>query len=120
MGVDFYSSDGKFYFTWWAWRRVFDLAIEHGWEPAGTEAPSWEEPDGCTGQPSYDPKEWNGGYFSNDGQYVTPEDARNLADALERVINDMPEYENCSLARDKEYLRDFVDFCRKPTGFSIW
>lgn len=33
-------------------------------------------------------EDWNGTYFSNDGQYVTPPDASNLAAALTRALDD--------------------------------
>ena len=33
-------------------------------------------------------EDWNGTYFSNDGQYVTPPDASNLAAAPTRALDD--------------------------------
>jgi hypothetical protein len=61
---------------------VLTLAHEFGgWEPLGTEPPeSWEW------------REWSGSYQSNDYQRVTEEDARNLADALERALPDVPRH----------------------------
>jgi hypothetical protein len=69
-----------------AWRRFLSLAFQYGWEPAGTEAPDLPEDL----QTSVDVKEWAGGYFSNDYQWVTDQDAANLADALERALPDIP------------------------------
>jgi hypothetical protein len=34
--------------------------------------------------------EWDGGYFTNDGQTVKAEDAHSLAAALERSLDDIP------------------------------
>jgi hypothetical protein len=42
---------------------------------------------------SPDPDEWNGGYFSNDYQWVTEEDAANIADALQRALDDIPDFD---------------------------
>ena len=59
------------------WGAALDLAQLHGWEPAGTLPPE-------------DAAQWGRGYFSNDGQRVTSEDARVLADALERALPTTP------------------------------
>jgi hypothetical protein len=37
--------------------------------------------------------DWDGGYFTNDDQRVTTEDAAALADALERALPDVPRHE---------------------------
>ena len=34
---------------------------------------------------------WDGGYFTNDYQVVSDEDAANIADALERALDDVPD-----------------------------
>ena len=69
------------------WPRVVELALENGWEPAGTLAPL----DWCDTESGHDPEQWGGGYCTNDGQYVTAKDARAMADALERSLNHAPE-----------------------------
>src|SRR5262249_52232156 len=87
-----------------------------------------------------------GGYFVNDGQRVTAEDARALADALERALPDIPDHDAMPhktfehpsepgvrlVALDpraspyewfsgdkKRLVRQFIDFCRQG-GFEIW
>ena len=74
MGYDFYAEHGNQSLNVSAWSRCFDLAVEHGWQPAGT-AP----PDDCTDK-------WDGDYFSNDYQKVEDSDARALGVALLRGI----------------------------------
>jgi len=87
---------------------------------------------------------WGGGYFSNDGQRVTAEDARELAAALERALPDVPDHDALRhKARPlgnsgefgipvgtpttpsewfsgdrKQRLREFIAFCRAG-GFVI-
>jgi hypothetical protein len=84
MAMDLFSEiEGWFRFDVSEWKRLLELARGHGWEPMGTESPDLE--------PDFSPrKDWDGSYFSNDYQTVTAEDARNLADALERAIADLP------------------------------
>jgi hypothetical protein len=79
---------------------LLDLAHEYGWEPAGTEPPQWiaTNPDGSidhemTAMYSRSKENWDGSYFSNDGQYVTDEEAASIADALERALDDIPDEE---------------------------
>lgn len=65
------------------WTKTLELARLYGWQPMGTLPPA-----------IYDfPKleaDWNGTYLTNDGQTVKAEDARALAAALERSLNDIP------------------------------
>jgi hypothetical protein len=89
---------------------------------------------------------WNGIYTLNDGQWVTDEDAGNLAAALEQALPDIPdedalahklepdpfepdrwivkEGEELTLpefffGEGKEWVREFIAFCRQG-GFSIY
>jgi hypothetical protein len=102
MGMDLSGKGGYFRFSNHAWRAALLLAHEHGWEPAGTEAPEVTvyAPSGTTvdeeatwveRQASGD---WYRAYFYNDGRLVTNEDARNIADALERALDLVPEEGN--------------------------
>ena len=87
MGYGLFTPDGKDYlFNIRQWPTVLKIAFKHGWKPAGTEHPAWRGSDGEPSQLWVDPEEWDGTYCGNDGQYVTPEDALNLADALDRAI----------------------------------
>lgn len=74
----------------------------------------WREGDDTPTQLYVKPEEWRGSYFSNMGQYVTAEDDKNLSEALERAMNDMSD---CGF---KDYIREFVVYCRDDEGFYIF
>ena len=59
------------------WPAVLQLAEDYGWQPAGTLPPRRIKRDA-----------WDGGYASCDGQLVSADDARALADALELGLAD--------------------------------
>ena len=66
------------------WAKALELAQIYGWKPLGTRPPSdIDFYDLCA--------EWDGRYLTNDGQTVKAEDARLLAAALERALNDVPD-----------------------------
>jgi hypothetical protein len=92
------------------------LAYEYGWQPAGTEPGQWCDPE--TGelndQISSDHDEWDGTYFSNDCQWVTEEDAANIAEALKRALQDKQDFSD----EAKYWILDFIAFCRAG-DFSI-
>ena len=105
MGYDLFGKQGYIDFNITAWGMLFDLACEHGWEPAGTVRCVWV--DKKTGTPfqvgGFRPadvadedgkwvenREWRGTYFSNDGQEITDADALNLAAAVERALIKLP------------------------------
>ena len=113
MGYDLSNRNGEFRFTGEGYSMALDLAKLYGWEPQG-----------ITGEDS------RGGYFSNDGQRVENEDALNIALALERALEDIPEAiieerteEDISpllyWSGYKEDLRGFIDFC-KEGAFRIY
>ena len=105
MGVDLMRYNESMSYNWHGWRHVLKTAVKYGWKPAGTVNEIDE-----AGQPILD---WDGTYFSNDYQYVTVEDAKNLAEALERAISEFD---------DKEYLYHilpFIKFCRRG-GFRLF
>jgi hypothetical protein len=83
MGMDLSGAGGYFGINCRAWGMVLELAQRFGgWVPLGTRAPSdWKEPDSA-----WDPMD----YWSNSYQEVSDQDARNLADALERALLDVP------------------------------
>ena len=60
------EQDESFRFNLRACQFVFLLAWLGGWRPAGTQ---WSTYFGT------EPDDWGGCYTSNDGQWVTPEDA---------------------------------------------
>ncbi len=59
------------------WPAVLQLAEDYGWQPAGTLPPRRIKRDA-----------WDRGYASCDGQLVSADDAKALADALERGLAD--------------------------------
>ncbi len=78
---------------------------------------------------------WSGTYFSNNYQYITDEDATNIADALERALDDIPEFDTDEKLREyspdklspaidyfsgkaKQQVEDFMTYCRAG-GFVI-
>lgn len=144
MGTDLSGAGGSFRFSAFAWHQVIQLGRLHGWNPAGTEAAEWDEP-GATPERlramAEDRAAWTGGYDTNDHQWVTDADARNLAAALERALPDVPGFDalgdkagaeagtvevearvsalECfSGPAGRRQLREFIAFCRAG-GFCI-
>jgi len=71
------------------WQRLLDLARSYGWKPAGTRPPDVRDQEG---NPACDWSDWSGSYTVNEYQNVTGEDAKNLAEALELALLDIPQY----------------------------
>jgi hypothetical protein len=67
------------------WAKALELAELYGWQPMGTQLALIH--DFCKLN-----AEWDGTYFTNDGQTVIAEDARSLAAALERSMDDIPDF----------------------------
>ncbi len=91
MGMDLISYSGaKFICSVEYYWRVLELAEINGWEPEGTTLPKWllEE---------YGWQDWDGDYYGNDYQVVNGEDAANLAQAVERGLDDIPDEAVCTL-----------------------
>lgn len=76
MSMDLYSRHGEISFSAATWDGCFHLAVAFGWKPVGTNPPFV----GTTRD------DWDGGYFGNDFQQVTDDDARAMADALTRAL----------------------------------
>jgi hypothetical protein len=66
------------------------VAEAYGWVKQGTIAPAEIESG-----------EWDGGYATNDGQTVSLDDARALADACERMLADPERVETVRLIEMK-------------------
>ena len=64
--------------------QALRLARSYGWQPVGTRLPARH----ALNVPFID---WDGSYLTNDGQVVLAEDARSLASALERALDDLPD-----------------------------
>ena len=103
-----------------SWTRVLSLGVFYGWQPMGTRVPSITEIHG------FDTDYWDGTYLTNDGQIVVAQDARWLGKALERSLDDIPDFNLDVYSLDlnqitpfeffagegKQQLTDFVKFCK--------
>src|SRR5919201_1288267 len=69
-----------------AWAKVLSLAMFYGWQPMGTRAPDIIE------LYDTDVEDWDGTYLANEGQTVIAEDALSLAIALEKALDDIPDF----------------------------
>ena len=67
------------------WKKALELAQQYGWRPMGTIAPSYHDFNLLNA-------EWHGTYLSNEGQTVLREDALALADALQKSLDDIPDF----------------------------
>jgi hypothetical protein len=129
MGMDLSGAGGEFFWNFFSWPRLLQIAEEYGWEPAGTLPPEYMEMP--------EEGQWSGDYTSNDQQTVTAEDAWQLAEALERALDDIPEEDVLAPYRTetgmiqltpdtpeiddldwfcgpkhKDHIRKFLQFCR--------
>lgn len=81
------------------WAKALELASLYGWQPMGTHP-----------TPRYDfhklNADWDGTYFTNDGQIVKAEDALSLAAALERSLDDIPDFKIEVDWNSKSWLED--------------
>ena len=139
MPYDLCGPAGDFFFNDSSWTKVLALAHIFGWKPAGTLSPVDEH-----GTLLYD--NWEGSYELFVHQRVSAEDAAHLADALDQAPRDIPDHgaaehkavpvelggvpgwayapddinpiEWFSGERGRQYLQEFIAFCRKGE-FSI-
>jgi hypothetical protein len=72
-----------------AWVKALNLAMFYGWQPMGTRLSSVIESYGFEMD---EWEEWDGTYLTSDGQSVIAEDALALAAALERSLDDIPDF----------------------------
>jgi hypothetical protein len=173
------NQQGEKVFTHMGWTFLIDLALRHGWKPAGAQEPDEErdldeEEEECqelSAQPfelpKLDPHDPRAqvikqvvqpvqlhsddpvidSYFHNAGFRVTTEDARALANALERALPDVPKHDALKhkavaiaavpgerflpvdtpvnnpfewfSGGNRAYLEAFIAFCRQGE-FDIW
>ena|SRR6266508_775168 len=103
-----------------SWTKVLSLGMFYGWQPMGTRVPSITELHGLIDE------YWDGTYLTNDGQIVVAEDALLLAVALEKSLDDIPDFNlevyppdlskitpfEYFAGDEKQQLADFIKFCR--------
>ena len=103
-----------------SWTRILSLAMFYGWQPMGTRVPSITELHGLNFE------DWDGTYLTNDGQIVVLEDALRLGMALEKSLDDIPDFNlevyppdlskvtpfEYFAGDEKQQLADFIKFCR--------
>lgn len=103
-----------------SWTRTLSLAMFYGWQPMGTRVPSITELHGLNFE------DWDGTYLTNDGQIVVLEDALRLGMALEKSLDDIPDFNlevyppdltkvtpfEYFAGDEKQQLADFIKFCR--------
>jgi hypothetical protein len=82
--VSIWGECGEFSLPGSVWLTVLDVAQRHGWQAAGTDPP---DPDYF----EFDGRGRDGGYYPPNGQRVAQKDAKNLAQALERALPDIPD-----------------------------
>jgi len=107
-------------FTRESWTKVLSLGLFNGWQPIGTRVPSITELHGLNTEP------WDGTYLTNDGQIVVTEDALALGIALEKSLDDIPDFNlevyppdlgkvnpfEYFAGDEKRHLADFIKFCK--------
>jgi len=103
-----------------SWVNILNLAMFYGWQPLGTRVPSITEIHGLIFE------DWDGTYLTNDGQIVVAEDALRLGRALEKSLDDIPDFNlevyppdlnqinpfEYFAGDEKQQLTDFIKFCR--------
>ena len=103
-----------------SWVKVLSLALFYGWQPMGTRIPSMTEIHG------FHTEYWDGSYLTNDGQIVVRADALALGRALERSLDDIPDFnldvyppdlDKVTLfayfaGDEKQQLVEFIKFCK--------
>lgn len=97
MGMDLEGQNLRYFrFGMLGWANVLDLAQSYGWQPRGTVL----KIDNL----------WKGGYSTNDGQTVTEEDARAMAEALRVAVDDEGELWD---RHWRAHVVRFVDYCEE-------
>jgi len=139
MGVLLRGEAGEFVLNNRGWATLLRLAWDYGWRPKGTVRPDlWSD------------RPWNpADYVTCRGQRVRREDAAALAEALETILDDLPNHDPLAGepverveapglppvrysstdrlintfellgGENKPHLERFITFCRRGS-FAIW
>lgn len=103
MGYDLRGKKRNFHYTIHSFPKVLRLAIKYGWEPMGTLNPDVRDADGQIIS-FIKPEDWDGNYTTNDWQFVTEDDVKNLANALKKATRK---------EREEYALDKFIEFCEE-------
>jgi hypothetical protein len=130
------SDSREFYLNDASWENLLELARINGWEPEGTIVPF----DAASNKDQPECADGRFPYWLNDYRKVTTTDARKMADALERSLDNLPNHDalehklpslpvgSCGFLEklrnlpispmefysgsDKQRVRNFIDFAR--------
>lgn len=107
MGYDLHNKKGDyFHLDLFGYIGILKTAQQHNWQPEGTTPPRrkyWKD----------NPDLWDSmNYGSNDNQRVSAADADNLADALQRALDD-PRIWNERNQRRRQIIAEFIVFLRR-------
>ena len=134
MGVSLQGTRSYFNANWATYSALMATGYECGWQPMGTVLDWCPYCPDCGG---HSDGNWDGDYSSNEGQFVTDEDARELAKALRRSFDDavrLPLAARCLLHWDSKtggskefvsrqdvesFVTPFAEFCEEG-GFYIY
>ena len=105
-------NDDGLKFNNYTWAMILSLAKDYGWEPTGTVDP-WKKDEPAA-------SDWSGSYISLGFQWVTSDDAANIANALERAIEKMDDTsviapEDIAIASD---FRGVIEGMEQLTSFT--
>lgn len=108
MAMDLGRKGGHIRMSWSGWRELLELAYNNGWEPMGTEAPMLHYLDGRDEHA----RDWCRTYFLNSHQIMNAKDAANLAAALERTWDSIPDETFDDGTKYRDRVKGFIRFCR--------
>ena len=102
MSMDLFGTEYSFNVSNLTWVKLLTLAKDHGWVAQGVESTDLL----TNGKGIVEVAKNN--YTSNDGQYVSKNDALLIANALEKALDKIPDSENDQ--KDQEYsLEDVIE-----------
>ena len=105
MSIDLSNENGRtLKYSGSMWRGLMILALNNGWEPAGTKLPEHYSEEMRSN--------WDGNYSLNDLQIVSANDAVNIAHALESAL-EQPPTEILNSAVALKSIEEFVAFCKE-------
>ena len=79
-----------------SWAKALELATLNGWQPMGTQPPAFHDSQLLNA-------DWDGTYLTNEGQVVIAEDALSLAKALQKSLDDIPDFNTIELDWNPTY-----------------